>query len=132
MAIATGKSLELTAQLSPLFGQLDEKMQACIKDCLACATVCEQTMAYSLRQGGKHAAPDHIQLLADCAEMCLMSARMMARGSSFHSRHCALCAQVCKACEESCEEFGNDAQMKACADACRTCHDACREMGSAA
>ena len=129
MATTTGKILELSSQLSPHFAQLDEKMQACIKDCLACATVCEQSITHCLRKGGKHAAPEHIQLLSDCAEMCRMSATMMARGSRFHARHCALCADVCKACEESCEEFGNDAQMKACADACRTCHEACREMG---
>ena len=130
MGMATGRTLELSAQLSPHFAQLDEKMQACIKDCLACATVCEQTITHCLRKGGKHAAPDHIQLLTDCAAMCQTSAMMMARNSSFHARHCALCADVCKACEESCEQFGADAQMKACADACRTCHEACREMGA--
>jgi hypothetical protein len=125
-----GKALELSAQLSPMFGQLDEKTQNCIKDCLACATVCTQTISHCLQQGGRHAAADHIKLLSDCADMCRMSASMMARGSIFHARHCSLCAEVCKACEESCEEFGDDPQMKACADACRTCWDACRQMGA--
>ncbi len=130
MAMTTGRILELSSQLSPHFAQLDERMQACIKDCLACATVCEQSITHCLRKGFKEAAPDHIQLLSDCAAMCLMSASMMARTSRFHTRHCALCADICKACEESCEQFADDAQMKACADACRTCHEACREMGT--
>jgi hypothetical protein len=85
-------------------------MRACIKDCLACATVCEQTITHCLRKGRKHASPEVIQLLSDCAGMCRMSATMMARNSSFRARHCALCADVCKACEESCEGFGEDAQ----------------------
>jgi len=45
------------------------------------------------------------------------------------TRHCALCAEICKACEESCEEFAGDATMKACEDACRRCFESCRRMG---
>jgi hypothetical protein len=43
-----------------------------------------------------------------------------------------MCADVCKACEESCEQFPDDAQLKACADACRSCAEACRAMGAMA
>ena len=45
------------------------------------------------------------------------------------TRHCALCAEIRKACEESCEEFAGDATMKACEDACRRCFESCRRMG---
>ena len=107
-----------------------DDLQACIEECLNCHIACTTTAQYCLAQGGRHADADHVGLLLDCAEMCQTSAMMMARNSSFHARHCALCADVCKACEESCEQFGADAQMKACADACRTCHEACREMGA--
>ena len=61
-----------------------------------------------------------------------MSAAMMLRESQFHSAHCALCADICKACEESCEEFSGDAVMKACEDACRKCAESCRRMGQQA
>ncbi len=71
-----------------------------------------------------------MKALFDCAESCRMSAAMMSRESRFHARHCALCADVCKACEEACEAFPDDAQMKACADACRACFQACRAMGA--
>jgi hypothetical protein len=73
-----------------------------------------------------------MKALVDCAESCRMSAAMMSRESNFHARHCALCADICKACEEACEEFPDDAQMKACADACRSCFEACRAMGARA
>ena len=128
--VSTDGGLHLGGQLSPMFKQLPQDVQRCIEDCLACATVCEQTIAHCLQQGGKHAAPDHIKLMIDCADMCRMSATLMTRGSDFHAKHCALCAEVCHACEESCEEFPDDAQMKACADACRTCAGSCRRMAA--
>jgi hypothetical protein len=115
---------------TPHFGHMAEQMQRCIDECLSCFSVCEQTLAHCLKKGGKHAAPDLVKLLVDCAESCRMSAGMMSRESAFHARHCMLCADICKACEEACEEFGNDAQMKACADACRSCAESCRTMGA--
>lgn len=133
MATTTGTTegaLRLGGQLSPMYGQLPDEMQRCIENCLACATVCEQTIAHCLAKGGKHAAPEHVRLLIDCAELCRTSATLMTRGSDFHRQHCALCADVCHACEESCEEFPDDPQMKACADACRTCAGSCRRMGA--
>ena len=122
--------LHLGGQLSPMFGQLSPEMQRCIENCLACATVCEQTLTHGLSKGGAHAAPELIRLLIDCADTCRMSATLMTRGSDFHRQHCALCAEICHACEEACEEFGDDPQMKACADACRTCAASCRRMGA--
>ncbi len=119
-------------QASPHFGHMGEQMQRCIQECMSCFSVCEQTLAHCLRKGGKHAAADHVQRLMDCVESCRTSASMMSRESPFHARQCALCADVCKACEESCEAFGDDAQMKACADACRSCWNACRAMGAMA
>ena len=98
---------------------MSSEMQECIRNCIDCTRACRETLAYCLSKGGKHVAESHIRLLMDCAEACDMSASMMLRGSEFHARHCALCAEICKACEESCEEFAGDATMKACEDACR-------------
>ena len=107
---------------------ISPEMQDCIRNCIDCTRACRETLAYCLSKGGKHVAESHIRLLMDCAEACDMSASMMLRGSEFHARHCALCAEICKACEESCEEFAGDATMKACEDACRRCFESCRRM----
>ncbi len=133
MATATGQtSWTPSVQATPHFGHMRQQMQQCIQECLSCFSVCEQTLAHCLRKGGKHAAADHVQRLMDCGESCRLSASMMSRESPFHARQCALCADICKACEESCEEFGDDAQMKACAEACRSCYEACRAMSARA
>jgi hypothetical protein len=130
MATTQSAGFQAAFQSTPHFGHMAAQMQRCIEECLSCFSVCEQTLAHCLKKGGKHAAPELMKALVDCAESCRMSAAMMSRESSFHARQCALCADICKACEEACEEFPDDAQMKACADACRSCFEACRQMGA--
>lgn len=133
MATTSGtQSFQAAFQATPHFGRMAEAMRRCIQECMSCFSICEQTLAHCLRKGGKHASADHVQLLIDCAESCRMSVSMMSRESQFHGRHCAMCAEICKACEESCEHFENDAQMKACADACRAYAQACRQMTASA
>ena len=98
MATAKGQQpFQAKFQGTPHFGQMNERMQRCIQECMSCFSVCEQTLAHCLRKGGKHAAVDHVKLLLDCAESCRVSASMMSRESAFHARHCALCADICKA-----------------------------------
>ncbi|HLV21625.1 MAG TPA: four-helix bundle copper-binding protein [Polyangiaceae bacterium] len=116
------------ASSTPAMQGMTEQMRRCIQDCLECANICEQTIQFCLQLGGKHAAPDHIRLLRDCAETCLMSAAMMSRGSHFHRQHCALCAEICKACADSCARLGREPQLQTCADACRKCEQSCRQM----
>ncbi|WP_242345178.1 four-helix bundle copper-binding protein [Anaeromyxobacter terrae] len=133
MATVSGQQgFQATFQATPHFSHMDEQMRRCIQECLSCFSVCEQTLAHCLKKGGKHAAADHVKLLMDCAESCRMSAALLSRESVFHLHQCATCAEICKACEESCEEFAGDAQMKACADACRSCAEACSTMAAMA
>jgi hypothetical protein len=56
----------------------------------------------------------------------------MLRASRFHTRTCAVCAEVCRACEQSCRSFGDDQLMQQCADACRRCAESCARMAKAA
>jgi hypothetical protein len=103
-------------------------MQSCIEECLNCHRVCVATTAYCLQKGGKHAAPDHIRTMLDCAQICTTSADFMLRGSDLYTHTCAACAAVCEACAKSCEQFADDDIMQRCADACRRCAESCREM----
>jgi hypothetical protein len=109
---------------------VSDDMQLCIQNCLMCHQTCEQMIAHCLNKGGRHATPDHIRLLQDCADICEMSADFMLRGSPFHSRTCAVCAEICRACAADCDSMADDEMMKACADMCRRCADSCQTMGS--
>ena len=112
-------------------GAPSAEMQQCIDECLRCHSVCTTTIAYCLQQGGKHATPEHVTLLLDCAQISATSADYMLRGSHLHTRTCETCAEVCRACAEACERMGDDDVMRRCAELCRRCAESCERMAGA-
>jgi len=108
--------------------QPSEEMLVCIQNCQDCYRACLQTMAYCLRQGGRHAEPEHLRLMMDCADICHTAANFMIRGSDLHAHTCAACSEVCLRCAEDCRRLADDPRMKACADTCQHCADSCRHM----
>lgn len=111
---------------------MNEQMQSCIQECLDCHRACLETVTHCLEKGGRHAEPDHIRLLMDCAEICQTSANFMLRGSDLHPMTCEVCAEVCAECADDCERFDGDAQMQNCAAACRSCSEMCQTMAEEA
>jgi len=105
-------------------------LQACIDDCASCHAACTQAVQYCLERGGKHADPQHIRLMLDCAEICATGADFMLRRSDLHPYVCGVCAQVCTECAVSCERIGgnDDTQLRECARTCRRCAQSCFEM----
>src|SRR3546814_5162654 len=59
-----------------------QAMNECIDNCTQCHAICLETINYCLTKGGVHAAPEHIALLATCADTCATSADAMLRGRS--------------------------------------------------
>lgn len=107
---------------------MNAEMERCIQNCLDCHRSCEQTAAYCTQMGGKHAEPEHLRLLRDCAQICMTSADFMMRSSDLHPRVCDVCAEACERCAESCRRFSDDTQLQDCAEACRRCAESCRQM----
>ena len=105
-----------------------EQMLVCIQNCQDCHRACLQTLAYCMKQGGRHAAPEHLRLLMDCADICLTSAAFMIRASDLHMHTCAACAAVCQRCADDCADMADDPRMRALADTCQHCADSCRAM----
>ena len=95
-------------------------LNACIASCEHCATAClgEQSVQMMVRC---------ISLDRDCADICALTARLVARGSE-HAQHLLKeCAEICKACGDECEKHASHMQhCKECAEACRRCEEACR------
>ncbi len=110
---------------------VSSEMQACIDECQQCHATCLKTIEHCLQKGGRHAEPDHIRLLADCAQICATSADFMLRGSPLHARTCGVCAEACEQCAQDCERMGDDQSMQQCAEACRRCAESCRQMAGA-
>lgn len=106
-----------------------DEMRRCIQLCQDCHALCIQMIGHCIELGGRHAAPAHIRLLMDCAQMCSTTADYMARGSSLHDRTCGLCSEICLLCAESCEQIrGDDQLVKQCAELCRRCAESCERM----
>ena len=103
-----------------------DALNACIASCEHCATAClsEQDVQMMARC---------ISLDRDCADICALTARFLARGSE-HAQHLLReCAEICKACGDECEKHGAHMQhCKECAEACRRCEQACRQSMSTA
>lgn len=110
----------------------NQAMNDCIDNCTNCHSVCLETINYCLTKGGEHAAPDHVALLAACADICGTSAATMLRGAAVSPVICGACAEVCRQCAASCEKMGDDAEMKRCAEVCRRCAESCTAMASMA
>src|SRR5438876_12231326 len=98
-----------------------EEMLVCIQNCQDCHRACLQTLTYCLKQGGRHARPDHLRLLMDCADIGLTSAAVMIRASDLHPHPRAACAAGCEACAGDCRELSGDLRMRALHDAGRQC-----------
>lgn len=106
-------------------------LEECIRDCQKCEAECLELVTHCLAKGGEHAAPEHIRLLLDCADICGLSARFMVRRSDAHPLTCGACAEVCLRCAEDCQRFQDDEMMMRCAEVCRQCADSCRQMAGA-
>ncbi len=100
------------------------EMQQCIQDCLNCHAVCIQTAKQCQQTGGDHAKPEHIQMLHDCAELCLTAAHFMQHDSPLVGYVCQATAQVTNHCANECEQMGDTD----CANACRNANWSCDQM----
>ena len=112
----------------PMDDEMSQAMDECIEECMSCHAVCLDTINHCLQMGGEHAAPGHITLLMDCAQICQTSADFMLRMSELHGLTCGVCADVCERCAADCERFADDEVMMECAESCRSCAESCREM----
>ena len=100
--------------------QLLDALHACIAACDHCATAC-------LEEENVKDMAACIKSDLDCADICALTARLIARGSA-HGKHLLKeCIEVCEACAAECEKHADHMDhCRECAEACRRCAEACR------
>lgn len=93
----------------------------CAAECNHCATACldEQDVKMLARC---------IKLDIDCADICSLTASLIARGSEHGEHLLKECAEICNACADECEKHNHMEHCKRCAEACRTCAEECSSM----
>lgn len=122
------KLVLLTLMLFGLLFALSPKVLAesgsSASHCSKCKSVCEDTLKYCKKKGGKHADKKHINALKDCIKACDFTSDLGSRDSALHAKAAAVCAEACNTCAASCEAF-DDQKMKDCAAECRACAKMC-------
>lgn len=108
---------------------LTKAMEECIDICEGTAKMCRKTARHCWMMGGKHAEESHLNLLKDCAEICMLHAELMERESKYHKEFGKLCAKVCEDCAKMCATLDpKDEKMQECAQICQSCAESCKEM----
>jgi hypothetical protein len=113
-------------------GMMSREIQQCIDACMECHTICEEILPYAMQRGGKHAEPNLMRMLLDCAELCNTAGLLMMRGSELHRRMCEVCAEACRRCAEMLASVMDDERMRWCMEACHRCAEMCMQVAAGA
>jgi hypothetical protein len=120
----------MTTQQPGAVTPMTKQMQDCVEACMACHSMCEETMSSCLQMGGQ-SQMQIMRALIDCTDITRMCADMTMRRSPMMAEMCRMCARACDLCAEACMAMPEDEQMMRCAEACRRCAEACRAMAGA-
>jgi len=96
---------------------LIQKLMACALSCENCATAClaEEDIAMMA---------NCIKLDRDCADICVLAARLLQRNSDIAHQYLVLCEEICRMCADECGKHQQEHCQK-CAEACRDCAEVC-------
>lgn len=94
------------------------------RSCSQCAAICEETLSYLEKKGGKYAEAGNIQKLKDCITLCKASADLQNRQSPHAKKLLEVCHQVCLDCAKMCQDL-NDPKLADCVKSCQECSSCC-------
>jgi hypothetical protein len=98
--------------------------QSCIEACQQCIVDCQNCLGEMILQESDNDCP---KCCIECAEICELCVRLMARDGKFTSEICRICAEVCEWCAEQCGAHKHE-HCQRCAKSCRRCAEECRAM----
>lgn len=102
---------------------------SCIKACNECAAACDHCSTACLAEQDVGMMARCITLDMDCAQVCRLTAGVLARNSELARQVCALCAEICKECADECARHMHD-HCQECAQFCRFCAEECRKIAA--
>lgn len=105
---------------------LSDDARECIENCVRATEVCEWCADACADEDGM---AECIRLCRDVADVASLHARFMARDSSYSGDLASICADVCEACAEECEQHDHD-HCQLCAKVLPECVESCREMAA--
>jgi hypothetical protein len=95
-----------------------------LKELNACAALCNICYNACLNENDITLMARCIELNRECAEICQLSASVLARESENTDKFLMLCSEICESCAEECEKHAHE-HCKKCAQVCRKCAEMC-------
>lgn len=96
-----------------------------------CEAICEFTEYSILQMEGSSHRKEQLRLLRDCADICTLTAKYIARCSFFAKSIACLCAQICEVCGHHCLQHP-DEQSQICGQICLHCAQECNAFAMSA
>jgi len=94
-----------------------------------CEATCEHMVTHLIGLPHDDRRDVQILLVRDCADMCTLMAKYLARDSFFSKALANSCAYVCEQCALECSKFP-DQMSQNCAQVCQHCAQACRAFAA--
>lgn len=95
-----------------------------------CEATCEYTISAILQMEDLRTRGQQLKLLHDCADICTLTAKCIARHSGYAKSLALLCAQVCEDCGNHCLHHP-DALSQRCGQICLHCAQECKAYAGA-
>jgi hypothetical protein len=106
---------------------ITEEMALCISLCEDCHDAAAETIGHCLARGGRYAAPELLEALLDCQQLCDLARDTLLRDSPLQRGAGALCAGACLRCADLCAVLADeDPMMDRCAELSRRCAECWR------
>ena len=99
--------------------QLEHLLIKCIAGCETCATKC-------INSDDAAAMSNCITSTRDCADICSLTSKLLARKSKYLKEALQLCIQSCNNCKDECSKH-NAEHCQHCAKICTECAEACQD-----
>lgn len=90
-----------------------------------CESMCEYMVTYIGEKQDIQLRKRQFRLLRDCADICTLTAKYIARHSPFAKYSADLCAYICNVCERECMKY-KDLESQNCAEMCKECARECK------
>jgi hypothetical protein len=104
--------------------------EACSRVCSGCALDCEACNAECAKRvaNGEKKMYNSQRMSRDCADVCALTARVLARRGPTWRVMCDACARSCEACAKICSDNKDCECCTTCVKTCRACAKACRDL----
>lgn len=100
-----------------VYSELVESLESCVAACNNCAASC-------LNENEVQSMTECIKIDLDCADVCHLTLKLLARDSKHVASAVELCKNICEECAVECKKHEHD-HCQICAEKCRQCANDC-------